>query len=154
MPHPIAATGHCSWCGVRALLYMRARDGSDAERPACRSCVERGCSVRAKQKNVGGFDAYSTDHRVSSVTEAENSHPMSNEQYHRAALTVQSPQMISANMYGECDPHSMCSPSGRLPMAVTHAPNDIVCRKRSNGGAGIDGVGVTGVYQCGWCRIH
>ena len=42
---PVAATGDCGWCGERALLYFRARDGSDMERPACRPCMEYDCGV-------------------------------------------------------------------------------------------------------------
>ena len=128
MPHPVAATGECSWCGDRALLYMRAKDGSEAERPACRPCVERGCGARPKQ--VGG----AAEQRAGSG--AENDHPMA----------------MSASVFAPCEPQpALCSPAGRLPMAIcaVHSSNEIVCKKRANGGAGIEGVGVAGMYQCG-----
>jgi hypothetical protein len=127
MPHPVAATGDCSWCGDRALLYMRAKDGSEAERPACRPCVERGCGIRPKPNGVGG----AAEHRAGSG--AENDHPM------------------AMSLLGQYDPQTLYSPAARLPMAIcaVHATNEIVCKKRANGGAGIEGAGVAGMYQCG-----
>ncbi len=128
MPHPVAATGDCSWCGDRALLYMRARDGSEAERPACRPCVERGCGIRPKPNGAGG----AAEHRAGSG--AENDHPM------------------AMSLFGQYDPQTLYSSAARLPMAMcaVHASsNEIVCKKRANGGAGIEGAGVVGMYQCG-----
>ena len=36
-----------------------------------------------------------------------------------------------------------------MAICAVHSSNEIVCKKRANGGAGIEGVGVAGMYQCG-----
>lgn len=155
MPHPVAATGECTWCGDRALLYMRARDGTEVERPACRPCVERGCGVVRDKNHAGCFEqGVAVQHRgCVTASGAENDSPMCGEQQHqRAVLHNQAPQIISAHMVAEREPHSMCSPISRMPMAVCMASNDLLCRKRANGGMGISIGPVGGVGEIDTAR--
>ena len=142
MPQPIAATGNCGWCGERALLYLRGKDnGSEMERPACRPCIERGCGARAKHN--WACDQNDFQNRIGMGEENDKS--MCGEQSHLRSMSmqVQSPQVILSQLVRECEPR-------RLPMAIcVTSSNEILCRKRANGSVGIDGVGMTGVYQCG-----
>jgi len=149
MPHPIAATGECGWCGERALLYMRARDGTEVQRPACRPCVERGCGVRDKS-HVSCYEQGAIQHLGMQLlgltaTGEENDSPMCSGEQQRAALQNQAPHMVA-----DCEPHSMCSPISRMPMAVCIASNDIMCRKRANnGGMGNGCIGPVGDTDTG-----
>ena len=150
MPHPVAATGNCSWCGDRALLYNRTRDGSEMERPACRPCMERGCGVSVSTKSNG---AAQEQHRKGSVwTDVENDPMCGSEHNHRVPLNFQAPQAVSSLMIAQCEPPEsiVCSPAGRFPIAVCQvASNEILCRKRANGGVAMDGLGTGSMFQCG-----
>lgn len=149
MGQPIAATGYCGFCGDRALLYLRSRDGTEAERPACRPCAERGCGLRAK--NGGGCEI--DEVRKGNVNAGSENHKpacgASDQQQRGSMMQNQVPQSSSCTMDDREPQAAFCAPIGRLPMAICLAPNDILCRKRGNGGSGMESMGVTSVYQCG-----
>jgi hypothetical protein len=118
------------------------------ERPACRPCAERGCGTRAK--NGGGFEMEVVQSK--GLASSENNKPAyGGGELHQRGSMLHSlvPQTSSSCMIGERDPQAgLLSPLGRLPMAICLAPNDILCRKRANGGQGMEGMGVAAVYQC------
>lgn len=149
MGQPIAETGYCGFCGDRALLYLHARDGTEAERPACRPCTERGCGSRAR--NGGGATDLVQKDILNAVSENDKPACGAGDEHQRGSvLQNQVPQTSSSCAIGDREPQAaFFAPFGRLPMAICLAPNDILCRKRGSGGSGMDSLGGASVYQCG-----
>ena len=151
---PVAATGDCGWCGERALLYFRARDGSDMERPACRPCMEYDCGARAR--SAAGCESGALQQQQQQQQqrnrEVENDEPMGGSEQSRVALQSLAPSGLASHIVAQFESQSMtCSSMMGRPMAFCVAPEQILpsSRKRANGGVALDGMFDANVLQCG-----